>query len=115
VLHLSVHTFTRDCEGSRRTTDVGILFDPGRAGEAALAQNWLLALRAAAPELVIDANLPYAGTDDSLTTLLRGEHPAEAYLGLELEVCQSFFLDGAPLRWDAVRKLVASTLRGLIC
>ena len=114
VLHLSVHTFTRDYEGSRRKTDIGILFDPARAAEAALAQNWLLALRAAAPELAVDANLPYAGTDDGLTTLLRGEHPADAYLGIELEVCQSFFLDGAPLRWDALRKLVTTTLRGLI-
>lgn len=115
VLHLSVHTFTRDHGGSRRSTDIGVLFDPGRPAEAAFAQCWLRALRAAASGLTIDANLPYSGTDDGLTTLLRGEFPAEAYLGIELEVCQSCFLDGAPVRWDAVRKLVASTLREAIC
>lgn len=111
VLHLSVHTFPRIGDRQPATTDIGILHDPRRPGEAALAGEWLRRLRAAAPALAVEANAPRAGTDDSLTALLRGELAADTYLGIQLEVCQSFFLDGAPLRWDAARKLVTATLK----
>jgi predicted N-formylglutamate amidohydrolase len=114
VLHLSVHTFPRVLDEQVRTTDIGILFDPQRAGEAALAAEWLRQLRATAPALVVEANAPRAGTEDSLTCLLRREQAAEAYLGIQLEVCQSFFLDGTPLRWDAARKLVTAALKQAI-
>ena len=110
VLHLSVHTFTRTLEGKRRTTDVGILFDPARPAEAAFAARWLTALRTAAADLRFDANAPYAGTADGMTTRFRRQFPDPAYLGIELEVCQSFFLEGAPWRWDRVKKLLLETL-----
>ncbi len=114
VLHLSVHTFTRTYDGAPRTTDIGILFDPARTAEVTFANHWLAALRTTAPDLAVDPNSPYAGTDPSLTSLLRTEFPDTAYLGIELEVCQSFFLDSSPLRWDPLRKLITSTLRPLI-
>jgi len=110
VIHLAVHSFTRIYQGSRRSTDVGILFDSARPAELAFATRWLTALRTAAPELRFDANAPYAGTDDGLTTILRQKFPDPGYLGIELEVCQSFFLEAAPWRWDRVKKLLLDTL-----
>jgi predicted N-formylglutamate amidohydrolase len=114
VLHLSVHTFPRELAGKRQAIDIGILFDPGREEETALVHAWSRALRAAAPALAIEASALDPASTQHLTTLLRGEHLADAYLGIGLEVCQSFFLDGAPLRWDAVRKLVTTTLKETI-
>lgn len=110
VVHLSVHTFVRELGGQRRSTDIGILFDSARRAEAAFASRWLNALRTAAPDLRCDANAPYSGTDDGLTTLFRGQFPESDYLGIELEVCQSFFLQGTPWRWDRVKKLLLDTL-----
>jgi predicted N-formylglutamate amidohydrolase len=111
VVHLSIHTFVREHEGSRRSTDIGILFDPARPAEAAFATRWLTNLRAAAPDLRFDANAPYAGTDDGITVLFRQRYPDPDYLGIELEVCQSFFLDGHPWRWDRTKKLLLDTLQ----
>jgi len=88
VLHLSVHTFTPILDGVRREVEVGVLFDPERDREAELAGRWMAGLREAAPGLRVEANAPYLGTDDGLTTTLRGEFTPEDYLGIEVEVRQ---------------------------
>jgi N-formylglutamate amidohydrolase len=40
VRHLSVHSFTPKLAGVRRTTDIGLLFDPRHATEAAFGRAW---------------------------------------------------------------------------
>lgn len=84
ALHLSIHSFTPRLGDEVRAVEAGILFDPARPAEAALAEWWLPRLRARG----LDArpNEPYKGTDDGLTTALRAELGARAYAGLELEV-----------------------------
>jgi predicted N-formylglutamate amidohydrolase len=84
ALHLSVHSFTPRLGDEVRTVGVGLLFDPARPSEAALADWWLPRLRAR--NLDVRANEPYKGTDDGLTTTLRAEFSPDAYAGLELEV-----------------------------
>jgi len=88
VLHVSVHSFTPVLRGVVRRADVGLLYDPARTREKQLARCWAAGLRARDPALRVRANYPYRGTADGLTTTLRRELPAAAYLGLELEVSQ---------------------------
>jgi predicted N-formylglutamate amidohydrolase len=72
VLHIGIHSFTPVLDGKKRTTDFGLLYDPRRAPEAALAGKWSSHLRQTLP-LVIHRNAPYRGQADGLTTLLRRE------------------------------------------
>jgi len=40
VIHVAVHSFTPTLRGVRRNADVGLLYDPARPGELALARRW---------------------------------------------------------------------------
>lgn len=84
VLHLSVHSFTPRLGDQVRTVEAGVLFDPARPAEAAVADWWLPRLRARGLEA--RPNEPYKGTDDGLTTALRIELAPGAYAGVELEI-----------------------------
>jgi len=86
-LHLAVHSFAPEVEGSLRPYDAGVLFDPDRPRETATAGEILAAL--AATGLAVRANEPYLGIDDGLTTWLRRRYPDGAYAGLEIEVAQA--------------------------
>lgn len=109
LLHLSVHSFTPRFEGRLRAVDVGLLYDPERPGERAFAERLARALRARSAELAVAHNEPYRGTDDGLTTFLRGRFAPETYLGIELEVSQRF-PEGPRRAWDGVRELVRSAV-----
>lgn len=111
ALHLSVHTFVRHYHGQQRATDIGILFDPMRTPEAAFARRWLRALREALPHCTIDENLPYAGTDDGLTTLLRREFPQDVYRGIELELCQDLATGSGSEKEQAIERALVATFR----
>jgi predicted N-formylglutamate amidohydrolase len=90
VLHLSVHSFAPRLGGRSRACDVGLLYDPARAGERALCARWRRALREADPRLRVRRNHPYRGRADGLTTALRRRFAPTRYLGIELEVSQGF-------------------------
>src|SRR5690606_16509601 len=84
ALHLSIHSFTPRLGDEVRAVEAGILFDPARPAEAALAEWWLPRLRARG--LDPRPNEPYEGTADGLAAAVRAELRARAYAGLELEV-----------------------------
>lgn len=89
VLHVSAHSFTPVLDGLERRADIGLLFDPRRAGEARFAAAWRDALRAVLPAgTVVRRNYPYRGVSDGFTTWLRKRFADDAYRGLELEVNQ---------------------------
>lgn len=88
VLHLGVHTFTPVLDGVLRRADVALLYDPARVRERALCGAWARAMAVRLPDLAVRRNQPYRGASDGLTTWLRGRHPPEAYLGIEIEVNQ---------------------------
>jgi predicted N-formylglutamate amidohydrolase len=90
VAHFSIHTFTPIWEGKKRTTDIGILYDPDRKPEAKVALQLQAKLQALAPLLSIDLNEPYKGTDDGFTTYLRKQYPIKDYSGIEIEINQRF-------------------------
>jgi predicted N-formylglutamate amidohydrolase len=76
VVHLAVHSFTPELDGVVRTADLALLYDPARQ------------LATVLPRLAVRRNQPYRGASDGLTTWLRRRYPAEAYLGIEIEVSQ---------------------------
>lgn len=89
TLHLSCHSFSAEFNGVARSADVGLLYDPARAGEAALCAAWQRELRILSPDLRVRRNYPYLGKSDGFTTWWRQRHPETAYLGIELELNQT--------------------------
>jgi len=113
VLHLSVHSFTPVLDGVVRDVDVGLLYDPRRAGERRFCGRWARLLRERAPELRIARNRPYRGIADGLVTHLRTRFPVSRYLGLEVEISQRFFGPGGKSRAAAVRAVEESFAEAL--
>ena len=107
VLHLAVHTFTPIFDGKPRTIDVASLDDPRRPLERAFTNRFLAELHTRRPTLRLARNRPYRGWSDGLTTTLRAHFPADAYLGIELEISQSFPL-GDPMVWEELQGEVAA-------
>jgi predicted N-formylglutamate amidohydrolase len=110
VIHISSHSFTPELDGKVRRADVGLLYDPGRHGEAELSARWKASLAAFAPELRVRRNYPYAGKGDGLTAHLRLRFPPGAYVGIELEVNQRIVF-AAGRRWIALRGVLIDSLR----
>ncbi|MDD3815444.1 MAG: N-formylglutamate amidohydrolase [Desulfocapsaceae bacterium] len=90
VLHLSLHSFTPVLDGVPRTADVGFLYDPSRAQEKAFCGKWSAGLAARDAMWRLRKNYPYRGTSDGFVTALRKKFPAQRYLGIELEINQSY-------------------------
>lgn len=105
-LHLAIHSFVPDAGDGLRELDVGILFDPDRAVEAALAQQLIEGL--ARRGLDTRPNEPYAGIADGLTTALRREFGPAEYAGIEVEWSQRRVAaaSGARRASDALRTVV---------
>lgn len=80
--HLSVHAFDPSLDPARRAFDVGVLFDPAREPERALAEALAAEL---ARERSSRLNEPYLGTPEGTTSWLRDQLPADRYVGLEIE------------------------------
>ena len=110
VIHISSHSFTPELDGKVRRADVGLLYDPGRHGEAELCARWKASLAAIAPEQRVRRNYPYAGKGDGLTSHLRLRFPRGAYVGIELEVNQGIVF-AAGRRWTALRLALIDSLR----
>jgi predicted N-formylglutamate amidohydrolase len=83
VLHLSSHSFDPALDPANRTYDLGVLYDPAHAFEAALAEQLMFHMRAGG--FHVRANQPYSGTGPAVCTSLRGELAAHRYAGIELE------------------------------
>lgn len=110
VVHLSSHSFTPILDGVVRTADVGLLYDPSRAGEAALCARWKDSLKGRAPHLRVRRNYPYLGKGDGLTSHLRRRYGPKSYLGIELEISQAM-VSHPKARWRSVRDLVVESFR----
>ena len=110
VIHISSHSFTPELDGKVRRADVGLLYHPGRDGEAALCARWKASLAALAPQIRVRRNYPNAGKGDGLTKYLRLHFPPDAYVGIELEVNQSIVIK-AGRHWTALRRVLIDSLR----
>ena len=92
-----------------RGADVGLLYDPGRRGEAEVCARWKESLAASSPELRVRRNYPYVGKGDGLTSHLRRRFAQRDYVGIELEVNQSLVF-AAARRWTALRRVLIDSL-----
>ena len=110
VIHISSHSFTPELDGKVRSADVGLLYHPGRRGEAELCARWKSSLAELAPQLRVRRNYPYAGKGDGLTSYLRQRFAPSVYVGIELEINQSIVL-AAGRRWMALRSSLIDSLR----
>jgi len=89
VLHIGVHSFAPQIDGSDRNADIGLLYDPARSAEKALCARWKVGFRQIDPALRVRRNYPYLGTADGFVPYLRRTFPARQYVGIELEVNQA--------------------------
>jgi predicted N-formylglutamate amidohydrolase len=112
VLHLSLHTFTPQLNGQRRTADIGLLYDPSRDWERTLCHKWRAEIKSLIPELMVRRNYPYLGTADGFTTYLRRLFPRERYAGIELEVNQHWVAQ--PAAWRRLSSQLAKSTRSLV-
>ncbi len=90
IVHLGIHSFTPVLNGKTRNTDIGILYDPSRPAECALAQVIKGEIKRLYPQMKVRFNYPYKGTSDGLTTTLRKKF-GPRYVGIEIEINQKFF------------------------
>ena len=100
-VHISMHSFTPVVDGVVRKGDFGILYDPSRRLESALAAS--LIDRMASEGFHVRRNYPYRGTSDGHTTGLRALFPASRYVGLEVEVNQRILQSGREIRHVAMK------------
>ena len=110
VIHVSSHSFTSVLDGKVRAADVGLLYHPGRRGEAGLCARWKASLAALAPQFRVRCNYPHAGKADGLTAHLRRCFSPDAYIGIELEINQSIVF-AASRRWTTLRCVLIDSLR----
>lgn len=110
VIHISSHSFTPVLNGEVRNADIGLLYDPARRGEALACARWKAALTECVPALRVRRNYPYLGAAAGLTARLRLRFPAQAYVGIELEINQRITRT-AESRWTALRITLIQSLR----
>ena len=119
VIHLSIHSFTPVMKGQRRSTDIGILFDPKRPAEKKFANQLIRILKVVATKekiagIRIDANKPYLGTADGHTTELRRKLSAARYSGIEIEVNQKFVRTTGITRWPLILRVISQAVAELL-
>ena len=88
VLHLSIHSFTPELYGETRNAEIGILYDPKRPLESALAKDLHRELLLVQAAYRVRRNYPYRGYSDGFQTYLRKCFGPRHYAGLEIEMNQ---------------------------
>ncbi len=100
------------CHISVRTVEAGEgrvvveSFDPGGFGEA-LAEAWQNRLLQAG----IDAGHHPVSGSSALAAELGAMFPREQYGFVRVKVARSYFLEGRPLKWEAVKRVLLDTLQ----
>jgi predicted N-formylglutamate amidohydrolase len=102
ALHFSMHTFTPQLDGQVRNADVGLLYDPRRAGEVAICGAMRRDFAVRRPDLVVRMNYPYNGKADGFTTTMREKWNAATYVGIEIEVNQKWPLGRDRPAWRRI-------------
>jgi predicted N-formylglutamate amidohydrolase len=110
VIHISSHSFSAELDGKVRGADVGLLYHPGRRGEAEVCARWKESLAELASDIRVRRNYPYAGKGDGLTTHLRLRFAQNDYIGIELEVNQGVVL-AAGRGWTTLRRKLIDSLQ----
>lgn len=86
LVHLACHSFTPSLDGRPRNADVGLLYDPSRPLEVALAGRIAEHLGRLRPVLKLRRNYPYRGTANGMGQQHRRWFPDARLVTLELEI-----------------------------
>ncbi len=114
ILHLSIHSFSRDFQNKRRSTDIGILYDNRRTLEMQGAKALQQELRHLT-SYQVNRNRPYWGRTDGHTSGLRQIYDPEDYCGFELEVCQDLLeAKHQPIMAATLHQAIQSMLSSLM-
>ena len=89
------------------------VFDPARAGEAALCREWRTRLKAREPSLRVRRNYPYTGKSDGFAAYLRRRFAADEYIGVELEINQRLLLMAGKARQQLQALIICSLAAAL--
>jgi predicted N-formylglutamate amidohydrolase len=89
IIHIAVHSFTPVFNHKVRDADIGLLYDPSRKAEVALAAAWRHAIQSQSSDYRVRMNYPYWGKTDGLCSALRQAYPERSYVGIELEINQA--------------------------
>ena len=85
---------------------VTLIHDPSRDLESVFVQKWAESLRSSAPDLSI---VVAADPNYGLSASMRETFPS-GFGSVSLVVAQSTFLEGRPVRWEAMKKLLLDSL-----
>lgn len=100
VLHLGIHSFTPELQGTKREFELGLLYDPKRSAEKQFAILVRKKIMETTSKIRVRMNRPYKGISDGFTTSLRKQFPETDYLGIEIEWNQQFLMENSD---EAVR------------
>jgi predicted N-formylglutamate amidohydrolase len=114
VFHFSIHSFTPILNKIVRLCDIGVLYDPKRSLEKAVARNLQLQLKRSFPNFRIRMNYPYKGTGDGLTSTLRKRTLAKKYSGIEIELNQKLLIEQTPRDRQRFAQTLAQCLESAI-
>lgn len=89
-IHLSVRTFEAKYKGIYRRGDVGLGYDTSRRIEMDVCLDWIDDMYDNLIMLKVRRNFPRRGNVDSLTRTMRAEFAADRYLGIEVQLNQSW-------------------------
>lgn len=113
VWHISIHSFTPVMNEIIRKTDIGLLYDPRRTEEKAVARHWKKEMAVLSPQLRIRMNYPYKGISDGFTKCLRKQFSANEYLGIQIELNQALTANDQTL--NSLKHILSLSLLKIIC
>ncbi len=104
VVHVMIHTEEGDQAGL-------IIETPARDGIAAdFAAKWRSRLSADGVDVRVEAGAADGGLVEDLTA----GYPSDRYALLRLKVPQGYFLEGKPLRWETLKKILFASLTQVV-
>ncbi len=115
VIHLSIHSFTPVWHGAKRSTSIGLLYDPRRAVEKEFCNSWKAKLREHSPYSTIHSNQPYKGIADGFTTWLRRRFDSApdvrgTYIGVEIEINQALIASANGRQIQSIAEMLCQSM-----
>ncbi len=107
VIHLSIHSFVPELNGTVRNADVGLLYDPHRQSEKEICNRWKASIKSQFRHLKVRKNYPYLGIADGFTSWLRKKFADGSYVGIELELNQKHLL--STVAWRQLAEQMVET------
>lgn len=111
VVLISVHSFTPEWKGRRRTTDIGLLYRPWEQDEKMLA-NELQSHLKQLTSLKTHLNLPYRGHTDCFSNELSREFNSPDFTAIMLEVNYRLLHDNK--EWKSLQWSLATAMASVL-